>query len=47
MDDIIDEIIERTTKGEDWLDKGVTDLAYDQFIEIRKLAESLQDKLAS
>lgn len=39
----LDEIIERTRKGEDMLEMGATDIAFDQFIDIRKLAEQLKE----
>jgi hypothetical protein len=39
---IIDEIIERTKRGEELLDDGIIDIAFDQFIEIRALAKKLK-----
>ncbi len=44
MDTIIDEIIQRTEEGLDWLNNGAIDLAFEQLIEIKKLAEKLKGK---
>lgn len=41
VDDAVDKIIALVQKGEDELDRGVTDLAFDAFIDIGKIAKTI------
>jgi hypothetical protein len=38
---ILEEIVGLALRGEDLLDKGIIDIAFDQFIDIRKLAKKI------